>query len=148
MNAASATPTHPRLHLGAIAAGIFSFIGLYVLLGLAILFVLALFSDRIPSNALYGGFKVVGLVSWAVPGYVAARIAGHRGWLHGALTGVVVGLLVALSLTFTFSWEGTVHDAVLDAMLKTFMIALGLCTLGGGLADILAARSRRTHTTT
>jgi putative membrane protein (TIGR04086 family) len=142
MNASAPQPAK-RPQLAAIGAGILSFVALYVLLGLLILFALALFSERLPSAVLYGSFKIVGLASWAVPGYVAARIAGQRGWLHGALTGVAVGLLVTLSMTFTFSWEGTVHDAVRDSMLKMFVIAWALCTLGGGLADILAARSRR-----
>ena len=141
MNPSASQPAQ-GLQLAAIGAGILSFIALYVLLGLMILFALALFSERIPSAVLYGSFKIVGLVSWAVPGYVAARVAGQRGWLHGALTGVAVGLLVALSMTFTFSWEGTVHDAVRNSMLKTFVIAWGLCTLGGGLGDLIAARHR------
>ena len=142
MHAAESQPAF-HLHLGAIGAGILSFIALYVLLGLVILFALAFLSERVPSTALYGSFKIIGLASWAAPGYIAARIAGQRGWLHGALTGIGVGALVTVSMMFTFSWEGSVHAEVRDSMLKTFALAWLLCTLAGGLADIIAARRRR-----
>ena len=142
MHAAESQPVF-HLHLGAIGAGILSFIALYVLLGLVILFALAFLSERVPSAALYGSFKIIGLASWAAPGYIAARIAGQRGWLHGALTGIGVGALVTVSMMFTFSWEGSVHAEVRDSMLKTFALAWLLCTLAGSLADIIAARSRR-----
>lgn len=134
-----------RLHWSAIGAGILSFIALYMLLGLIILFALAFLSEHVPSSSLYGSFKIVGLISWAIPGYIAARIAGQRGWLHGTLTGIGVGLLVALSLTFTFSWDSSMRDAVGAAMLKAFFIAWVLCTLSGAFVDLLAARNRRTH---
>lgn len=139
----TAEPTTTHLQWSAIGAGILSFIALYVLLGLMILFALAWLSERVPSAALFGSFKIIGLISWAIPGYISARIAGQRGWLHGALTGLGVGLLVALSLTFTFSWDGSQHAAVGDAMLKVFFIAWALCTASGALVDLLVARARR-----
>jgi hypothetical protein len=136
----TASPASPRLHWSAIGAGILTFIALYVLLGLVILFALVFLSERAPSVTLYGSFKIIGLASWAAPGYIAA---GQRGWLHGALTGIGVGALVTASMMFTFSWEGSVNEQVRDSMLKTFTLAWLLCTLAGALADIIDTRSRR-----
>ena len=134
---------HKPIQLGAIVAGVLSFAALYALLGLLLLFVLALLSEHVPSYWLYGGFKVLGLLSWIVPGYVAARIAGRRGWLHGLLTGIGVGLIVVVTMAFTFSWEGTMHDEVRTSMLTTFLLVLMLCTLGGWVSDLQTARTAR-----
>ncbi len=134
---------HKPVQIGAIFAGVLTFAALYALLGLLLLFVLALLSERVPSHWLYGGFKALGLLSWIVPGYVAARIAGRRGWLHGALTGIGVGSIVVITMALTFSWEGTEHDAVRNSMVTTFLLVLLLCTLGGWLGDLLAARASR-----
>lgn len=142
MTDTTAASPQRRMQWGAIGAGVLGFVALYILLALLILFALALASEHLPTAVLYGGFKAAGLITWGLPGYIAGRVAGYRGWLHGTVTGLVVGLLVALSLTFTFSWEGTVHDAVRDSMVKSFVIAWGLCTLGGTLADLLALRRR------
>jgi len=132
-----------RIHFGAIGAGVLSFIALYALLDLLILFSMAWLPEQISKSWLYTSFKVIGLTSWALPGFIAARIAGQSGWLHGALTGIGVGFLVILSLTFTFSWDGTLHDNVRSSMLQTFLPAFSLCTAGGILVDALVARRRR-----
>ncbi len=143
MNETSSSAASTPIQWNAIGAGILSFVALFALFGLLLLFALAFLSESISSAALYGSFKVIGLLSWALPGYVAARIAGQRGWLHGALTGLLVGGLVLVSMMFTFSWEGSVHDEVRDSMLSTFALAWGLCTTAGALADLLAARRAR-----
>ncbi len=132
-----------RIRFDAIGAGILSSMALYALLGLLILFALAWLPVQLPKSWLYAGFKIIGLSTWALLGFIAARIAGHAGWLHGALTGIGVGALVAVSLTFTFSWEGTLHDSVRDSLIQTFLLALALCTVGGILVDVLNARHRR-----
>lgn len=130
-------PTDKPLHWGALTAGVLTFIGLFALLNLFLLFALALFAGHLDTAWLYGGIKVLGITSWVLPGFVAARIAGRRGWLHGLLTGLLVGALVAVSMTFTFSWEGTVHDEVRDRLLPVFVLVVALCTLGGTLAGWL-----------
>lgn len=136
-----------RIQLGAIGAGILSFIALYALLGVLILFSMAYLPEQFPKAWLDASLKIIGLISWALPGFIAARIAGHTGWLHGALTGVNVGILVALTMTLTFSWEGTLHDSVRDSLIQTFLLAFALCTVGGILVDVLAAQRRRKQRT-
>ena len=142
INDSNVHSTSKRIHFAAIGAGVLSFIALYALLGLLILFSMAWLPEQISSTWLYTSFKVIGLASWALPGFIAARIAGQSGWLHGALTGIGVGILVVLSLIFTFSWDGTLHDNVRSSMLQTFLLAFALCTAGGILVDALVARRR------
>lgn len=138
----TSTPPKP-IRVGAIVAGVLSFVALYALLALLMLFALALLSERVPTQWLYGSFKMLGLLSWMVPGYIAARIAGRTGWLHGALTGIGVGLLVVLTMALTFSWEGTLHDEVRASMLTTFLLVLLLSTLGGWAGDLQRGYSAR-----
>lgn len=132
-----------RIQLGAIGAGILSFMALNALPGLLILFALAWLPVQLLKSWLYASFKIIGLFTWALPGFIAARIAGYTGWLHGALTGIGVGALVTVSLTFTFSREGTLHDSVGDSLSQSFLLALALCTVGEILVDVLNSRHRR-----
>lgn len=136
MNMASITDTG-KLNLSALSAGFLSFIGLYFLLSMAMIFGLSLFSQYIDSNYIYLFLKIAGLLSWALPGYVAARIADEHFILHGLTTGLLEGVSVSAFLFFTFSWDAGYGQVISSGILLSLAGATLLGTLGG-----IAARYR------
>ena len=81
----------------ALGWGISIFLGLYVL-HVAILPLLvgeqAATSDN--QGLLYGVNQLLGLATCLVPGFVAAKKAGHHGFVHGGIVGSVSTVLTAL----------------------------------------------------
>ena len=123
-----------RIVKGAVAAGVASFIVIYVSLALGLVFALSLLPE-IAARWIENGFKLFGLLALLFPGYVAARIAGRNGVLHGLLTGVGISVVSAIFLTLTFSWEGTYREAIWFAILKITAIGLLGGCLGGLYGD-------------
>jgi putative membrane protein (TIGR04086 family) len=128
--------THtPRIVVGAVVAGVISFVVLYVTLALGLVFALSLLPDSIDPLRVQQGFKLIGLLALLFPGYAAARIAGRNGLLHGLLTGACAAGVGALFLVYTFSWEGTYREAVWLAIARTAGLAVVAGCVGGLLGD-------------
>lgn len=125
----------PRIMIGAIVAGVTSFIVLYVTLALGLVFALSLLQEYIGAQWIEAAFKLLGLLAVLFPGYVAARIAGRNGVWHGLLTGAVAAAVSALFLMLTFSWEGSHREVVWFAIAKVTALGLVLGGLGGLLGD-------------
>jgi hypothetical protein len=125
----------PRIMIGAIVAGVVSFIILYVVLALGLVFALSLLQEYTGARWIEGTFKLLGLLALLFPGYAAARIAGRDGVWHGLLTGAAASAVSALFLMLTFSWEGSYREAVWFAIIKVTALGLVLGSLGGLLGD-------------
>ena len=123
------------LKSSALFAGILSFVGLYAMGAILIVFVLSLFSGAFGYDNVLMTLRVSGYVMLAIPAYVAARVAGRNGWRHGAVIGILEGLAVAALMTFTFSWEGTYKSEVILRMLPAFLVVLAISLAGGGLGE-------------
>jgi len=124
-----------RIVPGALIAGLLSFVLLYVILALGLVFALSLLPDAVDRAWVEQGFKLLGLAALLFPGYAAARIAGRNGLLHGLLTGVCVAAAGALFLVYTFSWEGSQRETVWVAIARTAALALVMGSLGGLLGE-------------
>lgn len=124
-----------RVVTGALVAGLLSFVLLYVVLALGLVFALSLLPDSIDRDWIEHGFKLLGLLALLFPGYAAARIAGRNGLLHGVLTGVCVAAAGALFLVYTFSWEGSQRETVWVAIARTAVLAVLMGGLGGWLGE-------------
>ncbi len=123
------------VNVGAVGAGIVSFIVLYVLLSLGLVFTLSLLPEQINAKWVSHLFKLLGLLALLLPGYAAARIAERKGVLHGFLVGLGALLVTASFMMLTFSWEGSYPEAVWLGMVKVASLAIGLGCLGGLLGD-------------
>lgn len=124
-----------RINAGAVIAGVTSFLILYVLLALGLVFALSLFSGFMDADWIEHLFKLFGALALLFPGYAAARIAGRNGLLHGLLTGVGASVVSALFMMLTFSWEGTYPQAVWLAIARITAFGLILGSLGGLLGE-------------
>ncbi len=130
-----------RLDRAALLAGLFTLF--LVIVGDMILIIgaLALLSSWIDSQLLYGTLRVIGLLSLALPPFVAARAATRRPLRHALSLGAVELLLILLLMTQTFSWQGTVQHSVLGRMP---LVALGILLISlaaGALARWMDSRS-------
>ena len=123
------------LQSSALFAGILSFLAVYVVGAILIIFVLSVFSDAFGHDRLLMVLRVCGYVSLAFPAYVAARVAGKNGWRHGTAIGVLEGLAVVVLMTYTFSWEGTYQHEVVIRMVPAFLVVFAICVAGGGLGE-------------
>lgn len=133
----------PRVSAGAIVAGVISFLVLYVVLALGLVFALSWLPESMDPHRVEQGFRVFGLLALLFPGYAAARVAGRRGLVHGVLTGACVAALGALFLLYTFSWEGSHRQAVWIGIARTAVAGIVFGGLGGLLGEWRNRRSRR-----
>ena len=123
------------LSRGALLAGLLTFLLVYGLGALLVVFAMALVSGFLDSSYVIAALRLGGYLSLALPAYVSARVAGTRGVRHGLVIGVLTGACVLLLMTFTFSWEGTVQEELLQRMLPVFLGVVALSVLGGGLGE-------------
>lgn len=88
----------------AVLWGLGVFLGLYVLHLLLLPWLVgAGAGGKEGDAALYGLHQFLGLATCLVSGFVAARIAGNRGFLHGGLVGLLGTLVTAL---LAMLWAG------------------------------------------
>lgn len=132
----------PHIVYSALLAGVSSFVVLYVVLALGLVFALSWRPDNLDAQRVEQGFRVLGLVALLFPGYLAARLAGALGLLHGLLTGLCVALLGSLFLLYTFSWEGSHQQAVVVGIARTVVVAVVFSALGGVLGEWRNRRNR------
>jgi len=125
----------PPIDRAALIAGLFTLTA--VIIGNMVLIIAshALFSERGHSELLYGLLRVIGLLSLALPPYVAARAARINPMRHALTLGAAELLLILLMMTQTFSWQGTLQDSVAGRMP---LVALGIVVIS--LAAGLIAR--------
>jgi cyanate permease len=81
----------------ALRLGLATFLGLYVLHLLVLPLLVGTEGDsKESSGTLYAIHQFLGLATCLVAGFVAGRIAGTKGFLHGGVIGAVGTLLTAL----------------------------------------------------
>ena len=117
----------------ALLRGILIFLALY-------LFHVALLPQLVGEKAatsdsqglLYFVNQALGLATCLIPGYVAARMAGHHGFAHGGLVGAVSTILTAL---LAMLWAIVTGLAMLPFWL---LINAFLCAFAGLVATSVA----------
>ncbi len=132
--------SRPALDRAALVAGLFTLFAVIAGNMILIVGVLALLSDSIASDYLYALLRVLGLLSLALPPYVAARAAETRPMRHALTIGAVELLLMLLLMTQTFSWQGTLHDSVLGRMP---LVAIGIVAMSLAAGWLAARLGRR-----
>ena len=130
----------------AIMAGLISFVAVYALGGIIIIFILSLMSEMFDSDRLMSWLRIFGYLALAFPAYVAASAVNHHAILHALVMGVIEGLAIVALMMFTFSWEGTLHSYVLSRMLPVFGAVVALCLFAGVFAEWLKIRRYRQDT--
>ena len=128
------TPTS-GIKLNAVVAGGVAFIAVYALGLIAIVLVYSVIGASALQDALVLTLRIAAWPALAFPAWLAARVAGHSGWLHGLLFGVVQGLIVVVLMTQSFSWVGTLRAEVTSSMLPAFALVFSSALLGGGFGE-------------
>lgn len=122
----------------ALLRGILIFLALY-------LFHVALLPQLVGEKAatsdsqglLYFVNQVLGLATCLIPGYVAARMAGHHGFAHGGLVGAVSTILTALLAMLWAIVTGARFSGL--AMLPFWLVINAfLCAFAGLVATSVA----------
>lgn len=131
------------LQTSAIIAGLLSFIAIYAIGGMLIIFVMSLFSEHFDAHKLEQLLRIGGYVALAFPPYVATRAADRFRMRQGIVVGLIESSAVLVLMMFTFSWEGTLQEQVLLRMLPVFLALNALCLVGAGLAEWLNRRDDR-----
>ncbi|TNF35987.1 MAG: hypothetical protein EP315_04845 [Gammaproteobacteria bacterium] len=131
------------LDTSAIVAGLISFVAIYAIGGMLIIFVMSLFSERFSADALQTILRVGGYIALAIPTYVATRAASVNAIRHGLIVGLIESLAILMLMTLTFSWEGTLQHQVLLRMLPVFLALNALCCIGTALAEWQNRRDAR-----
>lgn len=82
---------------------------------------------------LYGINQLLGLATCLIPGYAAARIAGHHGFLHGGLVGAISTVLTAL---MAMAWSIFTGAKFFGLGMLPFWLVINafLCAFAGILA--------------
>ncbi len=87
----------PEVNGRALIRGIVLFLVLYMI---HVVFLPQLVGEQAVSGEyqglLYGINQALGLATCLIPGFLAAKIAGHHGFIHGALVGGISTILTAL----------------------------------------------------
>jgi prepilin signal peptidase PulO-like enzyme (type II secretory pathway) len=87
----------PEINGKALVRGIVLFLVLYVI---HVVFLPQLVGEQAATGEyqglLYGINQALGLATCLIPGFLAAKIAGHHGFIHGGLVGGVSTILTAL----------------------------------------------------
>ena len=87
----------PEINGKALIRGIVLFLVLYMI---HVVFLPQLIGEQAVSSEyqglLYGINQALGLATCLIPGFLAAKIAGHHGFIHGALVGGISTILTAL----------------------------------------------------
>lgn len=135
------------INLKALATAAATFVLLYILLVMLMIFALSQLNGMISTTSLHSLFKVLGVLCWAIPGYVAAHLASQRMITHGVIIGVIQGGCMSVFLLFSFSWEAGYDQAVFTGMLISLLGATLFGTLGAAAARHRATRSRPDNTT-
>lgn len=81
----------------ALVKGIVAFLVLYMI---HVVFLPQLVGEQAVTGEyqglLYGINQALGLATCLIPGFLAAKIAGHHGFIHGGLVGAISTILTAL----------------------------------------------------
>ena len=131
------------LQISAIVAGLVSFVAIYAIVGMLVIFVLSLFSEQFDAHALEKLLRIGGYIALAFPPYVATRAADKHRLRQGIVVGFIESSAVLVLMTYTFSWEGTLQEQVLMRMLPVFLALNALCLVGAGLAEWMNRRDDR-----
>lgn len=87
----------PEINGRALLVGIGLFLSLYII---HIVLLPQLVGEQAAMGGngglLYGMNQALGLATCLVPGFVAAKIAGHHGFIHGGLVGAISTMLTVL----------------------------------------------------
>lgn len=87
----------PEINGRALSRGIVLFLVLYLI---HVVFLPQLVGEQAVSGEyqglLYGINQALGLATCLIPGFLAAKIAGHHGFVHGGLVGGISTILTAL----------------------------------------------------
>lgn len=87
----------PEINGKALVRGIVLFLVLYVI---HVVFLPQLLGEQAATGEyqglLYGINQALGLATCLIPGFLAAKIAGHHGFVHGGLVGGISTILTAL----------------------------------------------------
>lgn len=87
----------PEINGKALVRGIVLFLVLYVI---HVIFLPQLLGEQAATGEyqglLYGINQALGLATCLIPGFLAAKIAGHHGFVHGGLVGGISTILTAL----------------------------------------------------
>ncbi len=87
----------PEINGRALIRGIVLFLVLYLI---HVVFLPQLVGEQAVSGEyqglLYGINQALGLATCLIPGFLAAKIAGHHGFVHGGLVGGISTILTAL----------------------------------------------------
>ncbi len=78
------------------------------------------------------------VATWAVPGFVAARIAGKNGVVNGALVGVIAGVLIGGASQIFFSNPPPNVESIsgIEVGLRMGLAVLILSSIGGLVWDL------------
>lgn len=118
----------------AIIQGTLVFIGLYTLQILLIPLLAKFVEGGWKSVGLSGFRQVLGIAICMVSGYVAARIAGERGFFHGFNVGAFGTLLTALAAV-VFSFLFGIQTPFLES-LPLWVVVHGFLAGVGGLLTV------------
>jgi len=149
----------PRFDLPATVGGALAALGTLLLLSSVVAaatgtigYLSGVDGEDLSVGGLIGGLLVL-LVACLVGGWVAGRIARHRGWLHGLVAigwlVVLAAVLAALAAVASDEFDLTDRiglpdwfssDALTGAAIATGLLALALMLLGGWLGGRLADR--------
>jgi hypothetical protein len=136
-------PTNPiaQLNLKALIFGAGVYVAVYALHAGGLTFVGNVTPGVWKSQVFVSLDHFVSLVTWAIAGYVAGRIATARGILHGVVVGVLCVFITAFGLyvlgVFT-SWA-----RVGTSVLSGWLLGMFVCTLAGGVGELYARRVSR-----
>ena len=76
------------------------------------------------------------LLTFLLSGYVAAWVAGQRGWFHGMIVGIPLPLVIAIGFVILAQGGHTQLDILWKLVVVWLLQSIALCALGGFIFDI------------
>lgn len=119
-----------NLNREALVKGTLVFLGLYTLHLISVPLLTRAFEGGWKSSALFGLSQIIGVATCLVAGYVAARIAGEKGFMYGFNVGALGTLITALG-AIVFSFLFKVKFPLLDRLPFWLMVNGFLAAFGG-----------------
>lgn len=124
----------PPVHGKALSRGILLFLFLYVVhVGILPLLVGERAANSDYQGLLYGINQLLGVLTCLLPGFVAGRLAGTNGFLHGGLVGGISTVLTAL---MAMAWALITGARFMGLGMLPFWLVINvfLCAFAGMLS--------------
>jgi len=120
-----------HLQISAIFIGFITFISVYVVGGILVIFSLSILPESLSPDTLMLVLRIGGYLALAFPAYVTARAVDENILFHAFVMGVIEGVGVIILMMNTFSFEGTLKHYVISQMLPVFAGVLVLSLIAG-----------------